>query len=67
MAMTEGQLRSQAGLDSASADALELSKSTMQEWLDQTIKDDNAAAARAMAVSVVLIERQITRLFEAAR
>ena len=67
MAMTEGQLRGQAGLDAASTDALERAKSTMQEWLDQAIKDDNAAAARAMAVSVVLIERQIKRLFEAAR
>ena len=67
MAMTEGQLRGQAGLDAASADALERAKSTMQEWLDQAIKDENAAAARAMAVSVVLIERQINRLFEAAR
>jgi hypothetical protein len=67
MAMTEGQLRGQAGLDAASADALERAKSAMQEWLDQAIKDDNVAAARAMAVSVVLIERQINRLFEAAR
>jgi len=67
MAMTEGQLRGQAGLDTASADALERAKSTMQEWLDQAIKDENAAAARAMAISVVLIERQINRLFEAAR
>jgi len=67
MAMTEGQLRGQAGLDAASAEALEGAKSTMQEWLDQAIKDENAAAARAMAVSVVLIERQINRLFEAAR
>ena len=67
MAMTEGQHRGQAGLDAASADALERAKSTMQEWLDQAIKDDNADAARAMAISVVLIERQINRLFEAAR
>ena len=67
MAMTEGQLRGQAGRDAASAVALERAKSTMQEWLDQAIKDDNSAAARAMAISVVLIERQINRLFEAAR
>ena len=67
MAMTEGQLRGQAGLDAANADALERAKSTMQEWLDQAVKDDNADAARAMAVSVVLLERQINRLFEAAR
>ena len=67
MAMTEGQLRGQAGLDAASAEGLERAKSTMQEWLDQAIKDENADAARAMAVSVVLIERQIKRLFEAAR
>jgi len=67
MSMSEGQLRGQAGLDAASAEALERAKSTMQEWLDQAIKDDNVPAARAMAVSVVLIERQINRLFEAAR
>ena len=67
MAMTEGQLRGQANLDAASTEALERAKSTMQEWLDQAIKDENAEAARAMAVSVVLIERQINRLFEAAR
>ena len=67
MAMTEGQLRGQANLDAASAEALERAKSTMQEWCEQAIKDDNAQAARAMAVSVVLIERQINRLFEAAR
>jgi len=67
MAMTEGQLRGQANLDAASTEALERAKSAMQEWLDQMIKDDNAAAACAMAVSVVLIERQINRLFEAAR
>ncbi len=67
MAMTEGQLRGQAALDAASADALERAKTTMQEWLNDAIKDDNADAARAMAVSVVLIERQINRLFEAAR
>jgi len=67
MAMTEGQLRGQARLDAASAEALERAKSAMQEWLDQVIKDDNAQAARAMAVSVVLIERQINRLFDAAR
>ncbi len=67
MAMTEGQLRGQAGLDAASAEALERAESTMQEWCEQAIKDENADAARAMAVSVVLIERQINRLFEAAR
>jgi pyridoxine/pyridoxamine 5'-phosphate oxidase len=67
MAMTEGQLRGQANLDAANAEALEQAKVTMQEWLDQAIKDENEAAARAMAVSVVLIERQINRLFEAAR
>ena len=39
MAMTEGRLRGQAGLDTASAEALERAKSTMQEWLDQAIKD----------------------------
>ena len=67
MTMTEGQLRGQASLDAASAEALERAKTTMQEWLDQAIKDENAQAACAMAVSVVLIERQINRLFEAAR
>ena len=67
MAMAEGQLRGQAGLDAASAEALERAKSTMQEWLSDAIRDENAEAARAMAVSVVLIERQINRLFEAAR
>ncbi len=65
--MTEGQLRGQAGLDAASAEALERAKTTMQEWLDNAIKDDNSEAVRAMVVSVVLIERQINRLFEAAR
>ena len=67
MAITEGQLRGQASLDAASADVLEQAKTTMQEWLNDAIRDDNAEAARAMAVSVVLIERQINRLFEAAR